>query len=99
MTVYSVSKAVETKHVFGVIGQAVTVGNWEITVLGVKEAKYLKSDNNYYAANEGQIAVVVTLRIRNIGKETKTSGIWDFIIVTNANKSYESESVYNFEPL
>jgi hypothetical protein len=42
----------------GVIGQTVTVGNWEITVLGVKEAKYLKSDNGYYAANEGQKAVV-----------------------------------------
>ena len=67
------------------------MGNWEITVLGVKEAKYLKSDDSYYAANEGQKAVVVTLRIRNIGKETKTSDIWDFIIVTNANKSYESK--------
>jgi hypothetical protein len=83
----------------GVIGQAITVGNWEITVLGVKEAKYLKSDDSYYAANERQKAVVVTLRIRNIRKETKTSDIWDFIIVTYANKSYESESVYIFEPL
>jgi hypothetical protein len=99
MAAYSVSKAVETKHVFGVIGQAVTVGDWEITVLGVKEAKYLKRDDSYYAAKEGQKAVVVTLRIKNIGKETKTSDIWKFVIVTNANKSYERKSVYNFEPL
>jgi hypothetical protein len=99
MAAYSVSKAVETKYVFGVIGQTVTVGNWEITVLGMKEAKYLKSDDSYYATEEGQKAVVVTLRIKNIGKETKTSDIWKFVIVTNANKSYESKSVYNFEPL
>ncbi|MCC6057064.1 MAG: hypothetical protein LM583_10355, partial [Desulfurococcaceae archaeon] len=50
MTMYSVSKAVEeatkTKYVSGVIGKAVTVGDWEITVLGVKEAKYLKSGDS-----------------------------------------------------
>jgi hypothetical protein len=110
MAVYSVSKAVEsvskaveeaveTKHVSGVIGQAVTVGNWEITVLGVKEAKYLKRDDSYYAAEEGQKAVVVTLRIKNIGKETKTPDIWNFVMVTNANKSYEDKSVYSFKYL
>jgi hypothetical protein len=99
MAAYSVSKAVETKHVFGVIGQTLTVGNWEITVLGVKEVKYLKHDDNYYVAKEGQKAVVVTLRIKNIGKETKTPDIWNFVIVTNANKSYErvSISIFNFE--
>ena len=103
MAAYSVSKAVEeaveTKYVFGVIGQTVTVGDWEITVLGVKEAKYLKRDDSYYAAKEGQKAVVVTLRIKNIGKETKTPDIWKFVIVTNANKSYGDEPVYSFKYL
>lgn len=100
MTVYSVSKAVEettkaieettkTKYVSGVIGQAVTVGNWEITVLNVKEAKYLKSGDIYYAAEEGQKAVIATLRIMNIGKETRSvSDLWSFTLVTNVNKSY-----------
>jgi hypothetical protein len=99
MAAYSVSKAVETKYVSGVVGRAVTVGDWEITVLGVKEAKYLKSGDSYYAAKEGQKAVVVTLRIKNIGKETKTPDIWKFVIVTNANKSYERISVYSFKYL
>ena len=104
MTVYSVSKAVEeatkTKYVSGVIGKALTVGDWEITVLDVKEAKYLKSGDSYYAAEEGQKAVIVTLRIKNIGKETKTaSDIWSFTLVTNANKSYEDASIFKFEPL
>jgi hypothetical protein len=93
MTVYSVSKAVEettkTKYASGVIGQAVTVGNWEITVLSVKEAKYLKSGDIYYAAEEGQKAVIATLRIMNIGKETRSvSDLWSFTLVTNVNKSY-----------
>ena len=99
MAAYSVSKAVETKYVSGVVGRAVTVGNWEVTVLGVKEAKYLKSGDSYYAAEEGQKAIVVTLRIRNIGKETKTPDIWNFVMVTNANKSYEDKSVYSFKYL
>jgi hypothetical protein len=99
MAAYSVSKAVETKYVSGVVGRAVTVGNWEVTVLGVKEAKYLKSGDSYYAAEEGQKAIVVTLRIRNIGKETKTPDIWNFVMVTNANKSYEDKPVYSFKYL
>jgi type II secretory pathway pseudopilin PulG len=104
MTVYSVSKAVEettkTKYASGVIGQAITVDDWEITVLDVKEAKYLKSGDSYYVAEEGQKAVIVTLRIKNIGKETKTpSDIWSFVLVTNANKSYEDASIFKFEPL
>ena len=104
MTVYNVSKAVEeatkTKYVSGVIGKALTVGDWEITVLGVKEAKYLKSGDSYYAAEEGQKAVVVTLRIKNIGKETKSAlDIWSFVLVTNANKSYESKTVFGFKLL
>ena len=104
MAVYSVSKAVEeatkTKYASGVIGQAVTVSDWEITVLDVKETKYLKSGDSYYAAEEGQKAVIVTLRIKNIGKETKTpSDILSFILVTNTNKSYESKTVYSFKLL
>jgi len=104
MAAYSASKAVEeatkTKYVSGVIGKAITVGDWEITVLGVKEAKYLKSGDSYYAAEEGQKAVVVTLRIKNIGKETKTApDIWSFVLVTNANKSYESKTLLEFKPL
>jgi len=104
MAMYSASKVVEeatkTKYVSGVIGKAVTVGDWEITVLGVKEAKYLKSGDSYYAAEEGQKAVGVTLRIKNIGKETKTpSDIWSFVLVTNANKSYENKEVFGFKLL
>jgi hypothetical protein len=100
---YSISKAIEkiaeTKHIPGVIGQAVSVGSWEITVVDVKEARYLNSGDSYYAAKEGQKAVMVTLRIRNIGEETMAPNIWSFIIVTNANKIYESKPVYNFESL
>jgi hypothetical protein len=104
MTVYGVSKAVEeatkTKYVSGVIGKAITVGDWEITVLDVKEAKYLKSGDSYYAAEEGQKAIIVTLRIRNIGKETRSaSDIWSFVLVTNVNKSYESKTVFGFKLL
>jgi len=95
MTVYSVSKAVETKYASGVIGQAVTVDKWEITVLNVKEAKYLKSGDIYYAAEEGQKAVIATLRIMNIGKETRSvSDLWSFTLVTNVNKSYATVPSY-----
>jgi len=103
-TVYSVSKAIEetmkTKYVSGAIGQAVVVGNWEVTVLNVREARYLKSDDSYFAAREGEKAVIVTLRIRNTGGETRSaSDIWGFTLVTSANKSYEDVTLLSFKPL
>jgi len=104
MTAYGVEKTVEeatkTKYVSGVIGQTIIVGDWEITALGVKEAKYLKSGDSYYAAEEGQKAVIVDLRIKNVGKETEPApDIWSFVLVTNANKSYEYAMVSSFKLL
>jgi len=70
-TVYGVSRAVEettkTKYVSGVIGQAVAVSDWKVAVIGVKETRYLRSGDSYFAAREGEKAVVVILRIRNTG--------------------------------
>ena len=102
--VYGASRAVEeatkTKYVSGVIGQAVAVGNWEVTVLGVREARYLRSGDSYFATGEGEKAVVVTLRIRNTGGETRSaSDIWGFTLVTSANKSYGSVTVFSFKLL
>jgi len=57
----------KTKYASGVIGQAVAVSNWKIAVLGVKETRYLRSGDSYFATKEGEKAVVVTLRIRNTG--------------------------------
>jgi hypothetical protein len=104
VAVYGIGKAVEeatkTKYVSGVIGQAVAVGDWEIMVLDIKEARYLRSGDSYFAAREGEKAVVVTLRIRNAGRETKSaSDIWGFILVTSANKSYEDVGVFSFKLL
>ena len=103
-TVYGISKAIEevtkTKYVSGVIGQAVAVGDWEMMVLSVKEVRYLRSGDSYYATKEGEKAVVVTLRIRNTGRETKSaSDIWGFTLVTSANKSYGDVTVFSFELL
>jgi hypothetical protein len=101
---YGVSRAVEeatkTRYVSGVIGQAVAVGNWEVTVLGVREDGYLRSGDSYFAAREGEKAVVVTLRIRNTGGGTRSaSDIWGFTLVTSANKSYGSVTVFSFKLL
>jgi hypothetical protein len=95
-------------YVFGVIALAIGVwlavkraGRTLPLVLGIVLVviAVISIDDSYYVAKEGQKAVVVTLRIKNIGKETKTSDIWKFVIVTNANKSYERISVYSFKPL
>ena len=78
------------------IFKRIKVGDWEITVLDVKESTYVRENNNYYKAKEGYKAVIVTLRMKNLGEETASiSDIRDFIIVSNANKSYGR--VYTYE--
>lgn len=94
ITVYTIGEAVEeatkTNYATGELGKPITVGKWEITVLNVKETKFLKSGGTYYSAEDGRKAVIVTTRIKNTGVEASSvSDVWNFILVTNVNKSYE----------
>jgi hypothetical protein len=91
---WAISKGVEEASkvttVSGSVGEGVKAGEWMITVLGVKEATYIKEDNSYYKAKDGYKLVLIRLRIENIGKEIKAaSEIWKFVLVTDAKKSYE----------
>ena len=96
----AVEKVTEIKTIHGELAKPIRAGNWEITVLGVKEAVYIREDESYYKAEEGYKVVIVTLRIRNVGKETVSpSSIWKFVIVTNANKSYERTYTYELTPV
>jgi len=66
------------------------VGDWRITVERIREAPYIRSDSSYYSAKNNSKVVVVTIKIENAGKEaSKPTDIWDFALITNANKSYE----------
>lgn len=102
MTTYAISKAIEeaakTKYVSASIGEAITIGDWKITVADVKESVYVKSDNNYYSAKNNTKVVVVRLKIENAGREAKSlAEIWSFVLVTNVNKSYERAYLFNLE--
>ena len=104
MGLYAAAKAVEeatkVEHASGVVGQPMVVDGWEVTVLGVREAKYVKHDDSYYSAKEGEKAVLVSLRVKNVGEETRTaSEIWNFVLVTDAGRSYERGYVWDLEPL
>jgi len=95
-----VEKVTEIKTIHGELAKPIRAGDWEITVLGVKEAIYIREDESYYRAKEGYKVVIVTLRIKNVGKETASpSNIWKFVIVTNINKSYERAYTYELTPV
>ena len=100
MGLYVAQEAMKTKSIKGVIGTPIQANNWRITVTEIKEAEYIKHDNSYYGAKEGQKIVIVTLRVENIGKETESaSEIWDFTLVTNVNKSYGRSYITSLEYL
>ena len=76
------------------------VDGWEVTVLGVREAEYVKHGDTYYSAKEGEKAVLVSLRVENVGEETRTvSEIWSFALVTNTGASYERGYTWSLELL
>ena len=96
--VYTVSKAMEaveevirTQTVETGLGAPLRVDEWEITIKDVKEAKYIRRDDSFYGSKEGMKIILVELRIRNVGKEVRSaSSIWDFLLVSDKNKSYEN---------
>jgi len=83
-----------TEHYAGIVGQPIQVGNWEIALVRVAEVEYVESEGDYYAAGEGEKVVVVTLSVRNLGREVSRLGSSTFVLVTDAGKSYEKEKVY-----
>jgi len=48
------------------INVAVRVGDWEITVVNVTQATYIRSGDYYYSAAQGFKIVLITLRITNL---------------------------------
>jgi hypothetical protein len=82
------------------IGSPVIIGNWEITVINVRESKYIVKSNSYYEADEGFKLVIITLKIKNTGSSTdQPSNIGSFILVTTSGKSYEITATYEIEPI
>jgi len=74
------------------------IDEWEITITDVKEAKYIRSDDSFYGSKENMKIVLVELKIRNVGKEVSSaSEIWDFLLVSDKNKSYEDILPVNLE--
>jgi len=70
--------------------EAVKLGEWEVAVINVMAANYISKDDSYYVADEGYKYVIVTLRVRNVGEASSSLSFYDFLLVTNADKSYEA---------
>jgi len=101
-SVYTISKAVEeavkTETIEAGLGTPLRIDKWEITIKNVDEARYIKSDDSFYGSKENKKIVLVELRIRNVGKEVSSaSDIWDFLLVSDKNKSYEDIYPVNLE--
>jgi hypothetical protein len=97
MAFYAVSQSVQgvtkPREVTGSLRQPISVGDWRVTVLGVREGKYLREGNVYYSAKEGRKAVVVSLRVENAGRDVKSvTDLWSFTLTTDAGKSYPKSS-------
>lgn len=94
----AVEEATKPKYLEATLGSPIAAGDWRITVTKVKEVSYVMKDDSYYSAKEGEKIVIVTLRVENAGKETKSSSeVWSFTLVTNANKSYDKVYIFNLK--
>jgi len=77
------------------INVTVKVGDWEITVVSMTQATYIKSDDDYYSVAQGFKIVLITLRLTNLGSKTSyIPGIYSFVLVTDAGKSYNRAYTY-----
>ena len=101
---WSLSEALKevgkVKTIHAEIGKDIIVDNWVIRVVNVEEAKYVVENGDYYKARNGSKIVIIKLRIANIGNEVRsTSDIWNFVLVTNLNHSYDRVYAVDLEPL
>ncbi len=81
----------QEKSLSGKIGEPMKVDGFTITVLDVKEGKYIANDDSYYSSKPGYKVVVVRLRIENDSNEIKhLYDVFDFVLITDARRSYSN---------
>jgi hypothetical protein len=86
----SVGEMTESRVMSARFREAVKLGEWEVAVINVRAANYISKDDSYYVADEGYKYVIVTLRVRNVGEASSSLSFYNFLLVTNADKSYEA---------
>jgi len=96
----ALKEVTKVSNVTGSAGAEVKVGSWVITVVSVKEGRYVNAGGTYYSAKDGWKVVLVELKVMNTGSKTKDlSDFWKFTLVTNAGKSYERVYPIDLKPV
>ena len=93
-TITTTTTRIPPLDIKGNITNTYTIGNWEITVLSVKEAKSIKKGEILLKPeNSTQKIVVITLTIRNIGEEFNDISDIMYALTTNTTKAYKEASI------
>lgn len=94
----AIEEVTETETATARVGETIKAGNWEVIVLEIKETEYIKKGDSYYKAENESKLILVRMMIKNVGDKAETaSDIWNFILVSNANKSYEKTYTYELD--
>jgi len=86
----SIEEVTQSRVVSARFREAVKLGELEVAVINVRAANYISQDGSYYVADDGYKYVIVTLRIRNVGKASSSPSLYNFLLVTDVDKSYET---------
>ncbi|OYT40087.1 MAG: hypothetical protein B6U89_03045 [Desulfurococcales archaeon ex4484_58] len=99
-TITYTNAAINVSLIKSKLGKHVFIDNWNITVVSIKDSKYIKIDDSYYkVSDENEKYVIVTLRIGNNDLETRIpSNIGLFMLVTDKGRSYEETFPQTYVP-
>lgn len=84
----STASSPRPKNVTTLMGVPMDVDTWRITLEDVREVKQVSVDGRLYSSREGMKIVLARMKIENIGRYEVAPRIWNFTLVTDANRSY-----------
>jgi len=88
---------ISERRIIAHVGETIYLDDYEVSILSIKEAKYLKFDEYYFKPKEGERLLVLSLKISYRGEEIGSCPIWRYTLVTDKGWAYGEKSEWELE--
>ena len=95
---------ISEKHIVAHVGENLRLGNYQVSILSVKEAEYVKLGENYYKPREGMKFLILRVNVLNVEEHVEMCPCWGIlptewcpfgqpVLITDKGWAYDWESL------
>jgi hypothetical protein len=104
VAVTSTTSTISEKRIVAHVGENLRLGNYQVSILSVKEAEYVKLGENYYKPREGMKFLILRVNVLNVEEHVEMCPCWGIlptewcpfgrpVLITDKGWAYDWESL------